>query len=178
MPSLLRVVIAAASPLLGGAIVATLSFAAAAGIVLVRHWHATPILVRSAWALIVGVAITLSGVHLQYIALLLVGTAVAGFGFGATFFGGVRTIMALANPSERAGLLSTIYILGYLSLSVPTIVAGLAVPTLGLPTTTYIYGGAVMFLTLASFVATLASIRRTRITSHDGEVKNDHAPSE
>jgi MFS family permease len=177
MPSLLRIVIASASPLFGGAIVTTLTFAATAGIVLVRHWHAMPILVRSAWALIFGVAITLWGVRMQYIALLLAGTVVAGFGFGPTFFGGIRTIMPLASPSERAGLLSTIYILSYLSLSVPTIVAGLAVPTLGLPTTTYIYGGAVMSLTLASFIATLASIRRTRITSHDGDVKNHSAPS-
>jgi hypothetical protein len=163
MPSLVGNVIGSNSPLVGGVVVATLTFASAAGIVAVRHWHAMAILVRSSSALIVGVAVTMLGAYLKMFSVIFVGTLIAGFGFGPAFFGSMRTIMPLAEPSERAGLISTIFIVCYLSMSLPTILAGLFVPVLGLVTTTYIYGGGVIVLSIISLTAILISIRRARI---------------
>jgi hypothetical protein len=100
--------------------------------------------------LTIGVAIVLAGVRLGRVELLLVGTFVAGIGFGAAFSGNLRTLLPLARPQERAGLLSIFYVVSYLALSVPAILAGLAAPVLGLPLTAGIYGAAVIGLALAS----------------------------
>jgi hypothetical protein len=47
-------------------------------------------------ALVLGVFVTLAGVHTQLLSLLLIGTIVSGAGFGATLSGAMRTLMPLA----------------------------------------------------------------------------------
>ncbi|MEH2478242.1 MFS family permease [Nitrobacteraceae bacterium AZCC 2146] len=160
MPSLLRIVTGSTSPLLGGLAVSVLTYSGALSMLLVRPWPGTTILTRSMSGLILGVVITLGGVYAQSIPLLLIGTVISGVGFGAGFFGSIRTVVPLAQPQERAGLLSVIFIVCYLAFSLPTIVAGLFVPTLGLPLTLYIYGATVIVLAAISLIATLASMRR------------------
>jgi MFS family permease len=160
MPSLLRIVTGSTSPLLGGLAVSVLTYSGALSMLLVRPWPGTTILTRSMSGLILGVVVTLAGVYAQSIPLLLIGTVISGLGFGAGFFGSIRTVVPLAQPQERAGLLSVIFIVCYLAFSLPTIVAGLFVPTLGLPLTLYIYGATVIMLAAISLIATLASMRR------------------
>ncbi|WP_295852350.1 MFS transporter [Tardiphaga sp.] len=160
MPGLLQLETGSNSPLLGGFAVSLLTFSGAAAMLLARPWPGITILIRSMSALIVGVFITLAGTSTQSIPLLLTGTVVAGFGFGAGFFGSVRLVVPLAQPHERAGLLSVILIVGYLAFSLPTIVAGLFVPRLGLPLTLYIYGAAVIVLAAISLIAAALSVRR------------------
>jgi len=106
------------------------------------------------------VLITLGGVYTQSIPQLLAGTVIAGFGFGAGFFGSIRTVVPLVPAQERAGLLSVIFIICYLAFSLPTIIAGLAIPTFGLPLTLDIYGAVVIILAAISLIAALASSRR------------------
>jgi predicted MFS family arabinose efflux permease len=159
MPSLLRVVTGSPSPLLGGLAVFTLTFSGALSMLLSRPWPGTTILIRSMSALLLGVFITLCGVYTGSIAALLIGTVVAGLGFGSGFFGAIRTVVPLALPHQRAGLLSVMLIVCYLAFSLPTIAAGLAVPTLGLPLTLYIYGSAVIVLAAISLFAIIASLR-------------------
>ncbi|MET0222288.1 MAG: MFS transporter [Tardiphaga sp.] len=160
MPSLLRIMTGSTSPLLGGIAVAALTFSGALSMLLARKWPGTTILIRSMASLIVGVAVTLAGVHNASIATVMTGTVIAGFGFGSGFFGSLRTVVPLAQPHQRAGLLSVIFIICYLALSLPTILAGLYVPTLGLPVTLYIYGAAVLVLSAISLTAILVSLRR------------------
>jgi hypothetical protein len=100
-----------------------------------------------------GVAITLAGVHEQMVWLMLIGTIVSGTGFGAAFAGTMRTVLPLAKTDERAGLLAAFYVEGYLSFSLPAVLAGLAVPMVGLTLAAYVYGSAVIVMTLASMIA-------------------------
>lgn len=160
MPSLLRLITGSNSPLLGGIAVTALTLSGAASMLVARKWPGTTILIRSMVCLILGVVITLGGVYTQSVPQLLVGTVIAGFGFGAGFFGSIRTVVPLVPAHERAGLLSVIFIICYLAFSLPTIVAGLAIPTLGLPLTLDIYGAAVIVLAAISLIAALASVRR------------------
>lgn len=160
MPSLLRIMTGSASPLLGGIAVAALTFSGALSMLMARMWAGTAILIRSMASLIVGVAITLAGVYATSVATVMTGTVIAGLGFGSGFFGCLRTVVPLAPPHQRAGLLSVIFIISYLALSVPTVVAGLYVPTLGLPVTLYIYGAAVLVLSAISLIAIIVSLRR------------------
>ena len=57
-------------------------------------------------ALIAGVAVTLAVDPDSSAAAFFVGTAIAGVGFGSGFQGGIRTVVPLAEPHERSGVLS------------------------------------------------------------------------
>ena len=81
-------------------------------------------------------------------ALLFAAAVVTGFGFGAAFLGAVATITAGVAPGHRAGLLASIFVVGYLAFSVPAIAAGIAVGAIGLTRTTEVYGAAVVVLAL------------------------------
>jgi MFS family permease len=160
MPSLLRLMTGSNSPLLGGLAVTALTLSGAVAMLFARMWPGPTILMRSMACLILGVLVTLGGVYAQSIMQLMIGTIIAGLGFGAGFFGSIRTIVPLVPSHERAGLLSVIFIISYLAFSLPTIIAGLAIPALGLPLTLDIYGAAVIVLAAISLIATMASVRR------------------
>ena len=162
MPSLLRVVTGDTSPLIGGIVVATLTVAGAGAIFTFRNWPGIRILPIGTAALAMGVAVTLIGVSLQRVELLLVGTVIAGFGLGSAFFGASRTILPLAGPDERAGLLAAFYAQSYLAFSLPAIIVGFMAHSLGLPRSTYIYGTAIILLAVTSFAASVTSGRRAR----------------
>ncbi len=108
---------------------------------------------------------TLFGVYTHHVAVLMVGTVIAGFGFGPGFFGAARTILPLAEPGERAGLLSAFFVQSYLAFSLPAILVGLCAPHLGLALATDIYGAAIIVLALISLVATLISVRRAKVVA-------------
>jgi hypothetical protein len=156
MPSLMRVMTGSASPVLGGIVVAALTLSGGMSMLVARKWPGATILITSMAFLMVGVSITLGGVSAASTTVVMTGTVIAGLGFGSGFFGSLRTIVPLAQPHERAGLLSVIFIICYLALSLPTIATGLAVPSLGLPLTLYIYGAAVIVLAATSLIATIA----------------------
>jgi MFS family permease len=167
MPAVMRTTTGIVSPVLGGIVVASLTLSGAAAILAWRSDPAPRILPRGAIALCAGVLVTLAGVRLHGAAVLAAGTLVAGFGFGASFFGAARTILPLAHNHERAGLLSAFYVESYLAFSLPAIVMGFSSPRLGLPLTTYIYGGVIVVLAGVSLVATIAVLR-----SASGELRS------
>jgi hypothetical protein len=157
MPSLVRVATGATSPIVGGLVVGALTFSGAMAVLSLRNTSARRILSGGIPALVTGVAITLAGVQTQLVSLMLVGTIVAGAGFGAAFSGSMRTVMPNAEAHERAGLLSAFYVEGYLSFSLPAILTGLVAPIAGLPLAADIYGLVVIVLAIASLLAMLRS---------------------
>ncbi|HVA15761.1 MAG TPA: hypothetical protein VNF99_21115 [Stellaceae bacterium] len=88
---------------------------------------------------------------------MLIGTVVAGSGFGATFACTARSLLPLAAADERAGLLSAFYVVGYLSFALPAILAGYLATTIGLVTVAESYGATVIVTALVSLLATLLS---------------------
>jgi MFS family permease len=153
MPSLVRVATGVTLPIVGGLVVAALTFSGAIAVMSLRNVAAVRILAGGIPALVSGIAITLAGVGTQFVGLMLAGTIVAGFGFGAAFAGAIQTVIPLAQAHERAALLSAFYVEGYLSFSLPAILAGLLAPMTGLPLAAYVYGAAVIVLATASRVA-------------------------
>ena len=150
MPSLVRVATGIASPIVGGLVVSALT---CSGAIVSAH----RILSGGITALVTGVALTLAGVQMQHVSLMLVGTVVAGTGFGAAFSGSMRTVIPQAEAHERAGLLSAFYVEGYLSFSLPAILTGLVAPIAGLPLAADVYGAVVIVLALSSLLAMLRS---------------------
>jgi MFS family permease len=157
MPSLVRVATGVTVPIVGGLVVAALTFSGAIAVLSLRNVVGARILAGGIPALVFGVTVTLAGVGTQFVGLMLAGTVISGIGFGAAFAGAMRTVMRLAQAHERAGLLSAFYVEGYLSFSLPAILTGLLAPMTGLPLAAYVYGTAVIVLAIASRVALVRS---------------------
>ena len=94
--------------------------------------------------------------------IMLAGTLVAGIGFGSGFLGALRTALGSAAPNERAGLMSALYILSYLAFSVPALIAGMIIPTLGLVATAHGYGLAIILISAMAF---LIAMRPAKLTT-------------
>jgi MFS family permease len=59
-------------------------------------------------------------------------------------------ITALAEPDDRAGLVTAIYIVGYLAFSVPALIAGVATTRFGLHSTALVYSASLAVLAAAA----------------------------
>jgi MFS family permease len=92
----------------------------------------------------IGTAICLVALWVGSLPLYLAALAFAGTGFGTCFFGVLRTVVPTAAPDERAELFSSIFTLSYLSFSVPSVIAGMLVPVVGLKVTVTLYGAVVI----------------------------------
>ena len=69
----------------------------------------------------------------------LLGSIISGVGFGLSFLGGLRGLVAVIPPPHPAHVVSAFYLVGYASLSIPAVVAGLVVTSLGLQRTFEIF---------------------------------------
>lgn len=76
-------------------------------------------------------------------ATFVVGSLLGGFGFGAAFLGGLRALVTKIPPEHRAAVMSAFYVAAYASLSVPAILAGIAVSHISLEATFEIFGSIV-----------------------------------
>lgn len=159
MPALVRVATGVTLPVVGGLVVSALTLSGAVTVLLLRSAVPGRMLSGGIVALAAGVAVTLAGVHGQLVWLMLAGTVVSGIGFGAAFSGTLRTVLPLAKTDERAGLLAAFYVEGYLSFSLPAVLAGLTVPMVGLTLAAYAYGAAVIAMALASMIAVVLSTK-------------------
>jgi hypothetical protein len=160
MPTLVTVATRIASPFVGAAVVSVLLVLATAVVVALRAATAERLLSTAVAAMGLGIAATLAGTALQSVPAMIGGTAIAGIGFGASFAGNLKKLLPLADPADRAGLLAAFFIENYLAYSLPAILAGLLIPVLGLLDTAYLYGGALIALTLASLVLMAVDSRR------------------
>jgi hypothetical protein len=115
-------------------------------------------MVTGVLTLVVGVVITLSAVGAGSAPLYFAGTAVAGFGFGSGFQGGIRTVVPLAAAHERSGVLSLLFVVSYLGMGGPAVAAGfLVVHDGGLVQTAREYG---IFVTVLAVLALVGLLRR------------------
>jgi hypothetical protein len=77
-----------------------------------------------AFTLLAGTAAVVLSLPYQSVAGFFLGTMLAGSGFGAGFQGAVRTVVPTAKPHERAGVLSVIFVVSYLAMGIPAVIAG------------------------------------------------------
>ena len=132
---------------LGGLSLFVLTLTAVISIVALRTAAARSVMLTGILALIIGAAVTMLALAMTSTPLFFLGTAISGVGFGSGFQGGIRTVVPLAAAHERAGVLSLVYIVSYLGLGLPAVVAGFViVHGAGLTDTAIYYGGAVILL--------------------------------
>ncbi|QKZ06364.1 MFS transporter [Pseudomonas eucalypticola] len=139
-PSLVRAATGSTSNLIGGALVATLTLSGAGAIYALRTVAAEKVLRLGTVLLAIGIGLVLLAANQQALTLFFVGAVIAGAGFGSGFLGSARSVLPLAHAHERAGLMSTFYVLSYLAFCAPAILAGFLVRSIGLVATSDGYG--------------------------------------
>jgi len=114
------------------------------------------VMAYGALALIAGTAAAMGALGAQSAVGFFLATALAGSGFGAGFQGAMRTVLPTAKVHERAGVLSVVFVVSYLALGLPAIVAGFFVSHGGalLPTAQY-FGAIVAALAAFALLGTL-----------------------
>lgn len=148
MPSLFVQVFQIHSAWLNGLSFSAITLSGAIGIILLRKSASVFILKFGTIHLILGTIILILGINLVNIYLLFIGSIIAGLGFGTSFMGAIRTVMPLAKPEERAGLMAAFYVESYLAFSVPAIIAGLLVQKIGLINSTNLYAFSIVALSI------------------------------
>ena len=94
--------------------------------------------------------------------IFLVGAVIAGAAYGLGFLGPFRSLSPLAQPHERAALISAFYIVAYLAFSIPALVAGLLITDVGLRSTSLGYDTIVALVVAGTALYEIRAARRTR----------------
>jgi MFS family permease len=141
----------------GGLVVSALAGAGGVAALVARDLLPHRVMVWGSGVLAAGTALTLLALGTTSTPWFFAGTAVAGLGFGGVFLGALRSLAQLAEPEERATLFAAVYVVSYLAFSIPAVVAGAAVASLGLLTTATAYGVVIILLALLAAVPRVAA---------------------
>jgi predicted MFS family arabinose efflux permease len=166
-PILVRGMLNSRSPLLGGLALFVLAASAGISVLLLQKRPPREMMLLGAGSLFAGVALTLFALPHGDIALFFLGTAVAGVGFGTGFQGAVRTVIPHAAAHERAGTLSVIFIISYVAMGVPAVIAGsLLARHVSIMATAQYFCAVVMALAVAALVGSGVRGTKTAVSSH------------
>jgi MFS family permease len=93
---------------------------------------------------------------------MIIGQAIAGVGFGASFTASLRLIFPLAAAHQRAGVVAGIYLVSYIAFGVPIVIAGQLAGALGEVSTVTWYSALTVLLALVSLIAQIRIERNPR----------------
>jgi NADPH:quinone reductase-like Zn-dependent oxidoreductase/predicted MFS family arabinose efflux permease len=168
-PALVRGLTNSSSVVYGGLSLFVLACVAAISVLLLRKAPARRVMLIGVFTLIVGVAGTLVAIDAHSAVGFFIGTAVSGIGFGSGFQGSIRTVMPLAAAHERSGVLSLLYVVSYLGLGAPAVLAGfLVVHGGGVVVAAREYGLTVIVLAALAFLGLLRGRVRTNHSTTQG----------
>ena len=94
--------------------------------------------------------------------IFVAGAVIAGAAYGLGFLGPFRSLSPLAQPHERAALISAFYVVAYLAFSIPALVAGLLITDVGLRSTSLGYDTIVALVVAGTMLYEIRAARRTR----------------
>jgi predicted MFS family arabinose efflux permease len=155
-PALVHALTGSGDVVIGALSLFALAASAVGAVVVLRRAPAATVMLVGILALIAGVGVTVTAVSAGSAALFFAGSVIAGVGFGSGFQGGIRTVVPLAAAHERAGLVSLLYVVSYLGLGVPAVLAGFGVVHGGgLISTARYYGAAVIALAVLALFGLL-----------------------
>jgi hypothetical protein len=149
-PSLAAQVLRSPDLLWGGLVIFLLNGIGTAAAVAAKRASGSAAMLAGCLALLAGTAVTLTSIQMASGVALLVGTAVAGAGFGTGMLGVFGTISAQAAPGERASLIAAYFIASYTAFSIPVVAAGVATSHVGLHRSALAYCAAIAALAAAA----------------------------
>jgi predicted MFS family arabinose efflux permease len=120
-------------------------------------------------ALAAGTAIIVAAASTDSAVLLLIGPVIGGAGFGLAFLGALRGLSAAIPADKRAAVMSAFYVVAYMSLSIPAVLAGIGVTPLGLESTFEILGSVAAAIALVVAVEAWRTRPRAVATSVRGD---------
>jgi sugar phosphate permease len=165
-PMLVREMMGSNSPLLGGLALFVLASSGGVSVLLLQRREPQEMMTLGAATLLLGAVIAAVSLVNSAVTLFFLATAVAGIGFGAGFQGAIRTVVPFAAAHERAGVLSIIFVISYISMGLPAVIAGWMIARDGnIVATAQIYCAVLMAL---AFTALFASVLRT-LTKRQGQ---------
>lgn len=163
--SLLTVVFTQHNHAVVGLVLGVFAGAGAVTSVLLRR-HAPEAMTRIGTGLLfAGAALFVLAVARSTLTVFVLGAVTAGAGFGPAFLGAFRTVSQLAEPHQRAGLISAIYVVSYLAFSIPALVAGVLITDTGLRGTSLGYGSAVALVAVGALLYEIRAMRRAAVPS-------------
>jgi MFS family permease len=164
MPSLVITATGIHSPMMSAAVVSALMLAGGVGSFTLRSVTPPQAVRASALALTGGIVLTLFAIYAGSASGMMLGAIVAGIGFGGSYGSGMRTLLPLVEPHERAGLLSAYFVESYLSFTLPAVAAGLAAPRFGLVPTALAFASILALCAIVTLVVeTIATWKRDEV---------------
>jgi MFS family permease len=143
----------------GGVLILLFTGLGAAGSIAVAKREPSRVMLGGCLVLIAGAVVTFGSIDTGTPAVFFVGTAVAGLGFGPAFMGAYRVVVALAVPSDRAGLITAVYIVSYLATGIPAVIGGITTSRYGLRETALIYSLVVAALAAVAVILLISRFR-------------------
>ena len=121
-----------------------------------RHRNPSSVMLTGCIMLFLGTVLTSIAVITDLSAIFLLAAAIAGLGWGPAFLGAFRTVVALAPPDDRAGLIASIFTVTYSAFGVPAVIAGAVVSIFGLRATAVVYSLAIALLMVLVVVSLMS----------------------
>jgi predicted MFS family arabinose efflux permease len=159
-PSLASQLAASSNRVLGGLAIFLLTDIGAVAVVITRSWATTRAMMVGGVILGAGLVVAVAAIALSSPLLFFAATALTGVGFGPAWLGVLRTLVALAAPTARAALLAAVFVVAYLALALPAVLAGFLATRIGLHNAALWYGAGLVVLTLAGVLSTWVVVRR------------------
>ena len=159
-PSLASQLAASSNRVLGGLAIFLLADIGAVAIVLTRSWATARAMMVGGVILGTGLVVAVAAIALSSPLLFFAATALTGVGFGPAWLGVLRTLVGLAAPTARAALLAAVFVVAYLALALPAVIAGFLATRIGLHDAALWYGAGLVVLTFAGVLSTWVVIRK------------------
>jgi predicted MFS family arabinose efflux permease len=113
------------------------------------------------YASVLGAAGIITGVLADVLPIMLLGQAVAGIGFGASFAAALQLLIPLVSPHQTAGLVAAIYVVAYVAFGIPIVIEGQLVEPVGEIPAVVAYTALTILLALISLIGQRRLVRRT-----------------
>jgi MFS family permease len=157
-PSMMDTVFGIDDHLVGALLVLAVQGSSGVAAVSARGLAAERAQVAGSLVLALGVSGTVVAMTTAVVPLLFGSAVVAGIGMGMVFLGAIASVTRGVAPGDRAGLMSAVFVVGYLSFSLPTIAAGFAASVWSLEAVAVVYSVLLVLLALAAMAA--SAVRR------------------
>jgi predicted MFS family arabinose efflux permease len=155
---LVRDLVGSPNALVNGAALSLFAIAAAVVGIGARTLQPRTAMTAGAAASAAGMALLAVAVARHHLPIFLAATATSGVAYSLLFFGGLQTINSAAPADHRGGVLSTIYLLAYVSLGAVSLLLGAVATAHGLSFAVDLGAGVIALLSLI----TVALVALTR----------------
>ncbi len=154
-PTMMRQALQVTNRALSGAAVAELFLVAAVAILLTRRARSGTAMLWGLGLMPAGLGLLIAAQRLASLPLLLAATALCGLAAALGYRGSLQVVNDLAPADQRAEVVSTYFLCGFLGNALPVIGVGVLSQRLGAPTADAVFAAVVSALAIVALVAGL-----------------------